>query len=476
VKIDITNGAMQKIPFDFNATVLNLPNNLNVQWYIDGNLIGSTQYSFEEEGTYYVTAKVTDASNTIVKVLHTDIVAYNTKLVTSFTATANNDSSKYVYSDANSTLSGVFLDVPKESLLQDTLIELKESKAPNIPNLGRASISKVLTLEPSGLEFEVPILVSMPYIGNIKKENILIARYSDGGVVDTLLPYSVDEESKIVKFKTNHFTSFSLQESYFIDKPIYEQTDIQRIITLTGIRNITDNDEWEKILNTVIEEKGDYRVYDMFLEYDKQLRMSEKIADDKYSEALKVMFPDKGSTLGKQIEMTKSMVDILEIADNVLNFNPRTLVSGGTNLAKEIIEFGASLLGLPTSILDVAEVTNYIPKPIDTLEDAFFEIDNVLYRTLWSELNEILVFSENDESNVMAYNAKEESVLASFMGGDGALISNNMIHNLKLMFLKNKHFQDYKATYLENLITTIRYYHESEEKSVILLQIMKRIL
>ena len=204
----------------------------------------------------------------------------------------------------------------------------------------------------------------------------------------------------------------------------------------------------------------------MWLEYDKQLRMSEKIDADKYTEAIQIIYPESKSTLGKQIEMTKSMVDILEYADTALGFNPRTLVSGGADLAKEIIVFSASLFGLPSSVADVAKVTNYIPKATDVLSDAFKDIDDTLYSTLWGELRDTINLG-GDEDDVMAYDAKNNSVLAAFMEGDGALVSDDMMHNLKLIFLKNIHFKQHKDTYLQNLITTIRYYHEAKEKSVI---------
>ncbi len=238
-----------------------------------------------------------------------------------------------------------------------------------------------MTLEPAGLEFEKPILVSVPYEGNISKENIVIARYSDGGVVDTILPYSVDEESKIVTFKTEHFTSFSLQHGWnLIDDPIYEQSKIQRVIELTQISGINTNKEWKDILNSVIVEKGDYRVYDMFLEYDKQLRMSEKIAVYKYSEAINIMLPDsESSILMNQIETVKAMVDILGVADTFLQFNPRHLVSGGADLKKGIVSFTASLLGLPTSVSDIADVETYMSKPMDTLEGIIKSVDDTSY-------------------------------------------------------------------------------------------------
>jgi len=466
VKIAVDNGTMQKIPFNFIATVENLPDNLNVEWYIDGNSTQGTSYSFDKEGVYYATAKITNVNNELVKILHTDIVAYKTNLVSSFTATASNDSNKYVYSDANSTLSGVSLEIPKESLLQDTLIELKESKAPNIPNLGRAAISKVLTLDPSGLEFEEPILVSMPYTGDVKRENIMIARYSEGGVVDTILPYSIDEENKLVSFKTKHFTSFSLQKGYnLIADPIYDQTVIQNIMTATGIGEISTNEEWDKILNTVLVEKGDYRVYDMWLEYDKQLRMSEKIDAGKYSEAIKVIFPKSRSVLEKEVETMKSLISILKVADVALHFDVREISKGGLSMASQIFSATASLLGLPTSVPSLVNYDefNFTPKPLDTLAKG---VDELFYSTLWGDLRDEMNQAKGNEASVMSFDVMTDAALATPIE-EGKIANMDMMHNLKLIFLKNIHFKQHKDTYLQNLITTIRYYHEAKEKSVI---------
>jgi len=213
-----------------------------------------------------------------------------------------------------------------------------------------------LTLEPFGLQFEKPILVSVPYEGNIIKENIVIARYSNG-VVDTILPYSVDEESKIVTFKTEHFTSFSLQEGYnFIDNPIYEQSEIQSIINLTEISGIDTNEEWSDILNTVLVEKGDYRVYDMYLEYDKQKRMSEEIAAGHYAQAIKIMLPESKNALEKEVESLKSIMNILDYASTALSFDPRNIAAGGADMVSEIISATASLLDYPSSVSDIADI------------------------------------------------------------------------------------------------------------------------
>jgi hypothetical protein len=271
MKLVIPNGSMQEVPFKIQPEIEELPQSMQVTYTLNDKKYAFTdKITIDKPGVYHLTAKIENNNSDVVKTLTHEIVAYQTKTVKTLIAKKDQNTKAYLYTDSNSSLSGISIEIPNNALTQDTKITINESTAIHIPNMeGMGAISKVLSMEPSGLRFKKPILITMPYDENVSKDEIYIARYSKGGEIDIIKPYRIDEKKHIVSFYTDHFTNFQLERKYkiFTVKEIKDQSVITDIHALTGIGfDQYTNTQWKDILYYELVKCKVYTVYDLYLE------------------------------------------------------------------------------------------------------------------------------------------------------------------------------------------------------------------
>ena len=462
----IENGAMQKIPFELSVADSSLATDL--EWYLDGNPI-TLPLNIFKEGMY----KLTGRNSATNEILSTQVAAIDPQLVTSFEVDPGLNKSEYIYQNKDSSLGGVSLFVPKGSLAENTIIEVKESEVLNIPNTDGVTISRLLTLEPSGLQFDKPVVISLPYEGDVDPRNIVVVSYSDGGVVDINLPLSVDEENKEVTFSTTHFTEFALQEVAFtfVDKRKSEQTEILAIENLLGVTYTKE--EWEQILNEPVE-KTNLAVYDLFLEYQKLDSMYSLIPSN-YAQAVRVVFPESSSALQEQIKTIESVSSAMGYIGQLsgLGFSPQGFTSAADK-AEFMLSTIASLTGIPTSVSDLVSVDLYSPDlVINTLNNQFNKIDNLFYEELWSEFNTLFSSGADEDDFMRGVFVPENDLLRSLMEDSvqegiklKALLTPGMIRNLKLVYLRHKHFKQDKDVLLNNLKKIVATVYNADTKKL----------
>jgi len=491
MKLVIPNGSMQEIPFDIQPKIEKLPQAMQVRYTLDDQKFSATdKITIDKPGVYHLTAQIENNNSDIIETLDHEIVAYQIKTVKTLAAKKDKGTEEYIYSDSNSSLSGVKIEVPKNALIEDTKITINESTAVHIPNVeGMGAISKVLTMEPSGLKFKKPVLITMPYDENVSKDELYIARYSKGGEIDFIKPYLVDEKKHIASFYTDHFTNFQLERKYkiFAIKDIKDQSVITDISNLTGIGlSQYTNAQWKDILNYELVKGKGYTVYDLYLDFKKLDTIRKKFDQGKYKEAIKVYYPGTKSGLDKRIETMKAASKAIDIVNTVTSFDPKSILKS-SDLARELTLVAVSAVGLPTSVSDITDINTYIPDPLDTVALHFGKIDDLFYTTLMDDLQNAYTYGYDNgtynltkESAVYHYDVCQDDIMLAFASNDlckkshsskqilkdDGIVTPSMVKNLKLTYLHYLHFKDHKNALLSNLKKTIQVIAKNDNKYV----------
>jgi len=321
-RIVIKNGALQEVPFKLEVSIENKPQNTTIKWYLNSVEKLSINEQITNDGIYSILAEIYKGDK-LLKTISSQVIATKQVEIASIDVDITKENSVFVTDESNSSLAGTKITVPKGALNQNTKITIKKSSVNTIPNTDGISISDVIVMEPSGLKFDKPVQIRIPYNENIdiENQNIRIARYSDGGKIDYIEALFIDKENHEVVFETEHFTQFELQE----DGQVLETTDLELddIKIITGL-NYTD-DEWEEILNTNIINENT-TIYDLYIKYKNQELIYDfmknkqyKLAYDEfvnYSKKYKVK--DILSSMTKVYNYTKSSYDTYStISDNL---------------------------------------------------------------------------------------------------------------------------------------------------------------
>ena len=266
-RIIIENGNLQEVPFTLKANIENMPKSVTIKWFIDNSEKSSINEVISKDGIYQISARLYKGDE-LLKTISSSMIATIKTEIASVLATINENSEISVTIDSNSSLSGTQILIPKGALKEDTKITIKKSSINSIPTSGGIGISDVLVMEPSGLTFDKPIQIRMPYDENVDltDKTVRIARYSEGGVVDYISPLYIDKEHHEIVFETEHFTEFKAETEWgILERKLDINKDNQPIIK--EIEDFTKLsytvEEWIKLLNISIYDK--YRVYDYVL-------------------------------------------------------------------------------------------------------------------------------------------------------------------------------------------------------------------
>jgi len=420
-KIEIENGFLQEVPFALMPSLTNVPDNLSIKWFINNSELNTTNSNIVDDNIYNLKAELS-FNNVILKSISAQVIATMTTEIASIEVDVTKTNKVYVSSESNSSLTGTKIIIPKGALQENTTITIKKSSTNSLPIANSISLSDVIVLEPSGLTFDVPVEIRIPYDENIdmSNRNIQIARHSQDGTIDYISPLYIDEMNHEVIFETEHFTDFELIDwttSYGIPYYIDNSKVLDDLESITGL-NYSDN-EWVEILNTNIgASNSKLKLYDLYLKYKENKVIDENIIAGNYVEAYKAYFPDEASLLmtsqilGEYKSAFDMAVEFKNYSDATKDVEgiQNTIEDKATNmlmLTKNYKPIG-SFLGvfpvydLPSSMGIVGEYTSYIKdkavQAVQMIDDQFkikqvkeyfiarnsyplYEIEEILRRT-----------------------------------------------------------------------------------------------
>ncbi len=374
-RIVVQNGTLQEVPFNLKASVENIPSNLRVKWKLNHQDKTSIDEQISKDGIYQINAKIYK-NDKLLKTINTSVVATKKIEIASLNVDTKKDSIVYVKDDSNSSLAGTKIIVLKGALKEDVKITVKKASINHIPNTNAMGISDILVLEPSGLSFDKPVVVRMPYDKNIdlKNQQVRVARYSKGGKVDYIQPLFIDKENHEIVFETEHFTEFKLETNiFYVTKSKSEQKEINDIENLTGLSYSLD--EWEQVLNTKLFGSDFFTVYDLYLQYKLKKDLDKKIQEDKYREAYQDFFKDE--TL-----ISSTNIILNDVKNNYETFKDTKddigIVSDGIDalLTKKYFDFIGSTLGLNLDMNPMNFVTRYTTYIFEQGYKALAQLEN----------------------------------------------------------------------------------------------------
>ncbi|EGV28248.1 protein of unknown function DUF1566 [Thiorhodococcus drewsii AZ1] len=209
-----------------------------VTWSIDGKAFEGESWVPDQVGQYQLAADVHDATGAVIaRSSRLLIVDSSTELTT---LQAGPDGASVIVLDSDSGLDGARIVVPAGAVSTNTQITLARSTLDVLPVTGAVALSPVLEMQPTGLTFEQPVQIRIPFdpaqlsIG----DELRIARLSDGEL-DYLTPTRIDYENKEVIFETDHFSRFRLHKGL----PYFQETESEDFIQEIQLfmRGYTDN-------------------------------------------------------------------------------------------------------------------------------------------------------------------------------------------------------------------------------------------
>ena len=285
-KIHFEKGSVQEVPFEFSAEVLGVPNNLDVKWFLDDKEV-TRGYLVDKEGAYQVSARI-DFEGSNVSIITEMLLGIKTVEVRKVDISSSKITEVYISDEDSTSLAGTKITIPEGAISEAVSISINSTSINEIPNTGGTAISDVLIMEPSGLKFDKPIVISLPYTGE-PNNSIRIARYSEG-VLDYLTPLFIDTENKNIIFETDHFSMFQADTDVFGQSA--DELFIDQINDFLGMEK--DIDEWKEILNQTV--SGDSTVYDLAkFTLDNSKMNSYIVSDSNYIKALEVLYPNTAS-------------------------------------------------------------------------------------------------------------------------------------------------------------------------------------
>lgn len=105
---------------------------------------------------------------------------------------------------------GVTLNIPAGALEQPVEISLRTTDAPSATDLGAPSAGPAILAEPEGLQFRVPVRLTLPL--TTAKDRVRVLTASAGSRAFTALPSTVAPEKREVSAETLHFSVFVAAE------------------------------------------------------------------------------------------------------------------------------------------------------------------------------------------------------------------------------------------------------------------------
>ena len=379
-KIVVENGRLQEVPFTLKTKLFNQPKGLDVKWLINNTQFTSGKKLIDKDGIYKITAKLYQ-NNKLLKTVDTDIVATTKKEIASVQASTNKDNEIVLTEDVNSSLAGTKIIIPKGALEKNTKIVVKKASINAIPSDNKGvSISDVLVMQPSGLTFDKPVQIRLPYNENLdlNKSNVRIARYSEGGKVDYIAPLYIDKEDHEVVFETKHFTEFSLETTVGFERYKENQTVIQDIENIIGKTKYT-NEEWFNILNyKLLDDSLDFTVYDLYLEHkinEKAYYLYNKANTNVkyYAEAYNSIYTDNAEVISSQSRW-KEVKKGLELINTISSVGGKLAKGKYKKAAYDTIEHVLGI-DLPNNPEEIASWSNPYD-PIKLGDDLIKLIDN----------------------------------------------------------------------------------------------------
>ncbi len=343
-KILIENGNLQEVPFPLNASLENVPNSVEIKWYINSSEKTSIDETITEDGIYQIKAELSQ-NDKVLKTVSSTVIATTKVEIASIDVDIAKDNTLTVSEESNTSLVGAKIIIPKGALAQNTTIKIKKSSINMVPSTDAIGISDVIVLEPSGLTFDKPVQVRIPYYQdvNLTNQTVRIARYSKSGQIDYLTPLYIDEENHEIVFETDHFTEFKAETSY--PKAKHDEVVITEIEDLTGLSYTVE--EWVDILNAKITKDGDTTVYDLYLSYLNNKKIVELYNDSRYEEVNEIFYADD-----KNIQAVNNIWNDLSDAFELINVTVNTYDEVSTNLrtilvTKKYFSQIASNIGIP---------------------------------------------------------------------------------------------------------------------------------
>lgn len=209
--ISVEKGLFQKTPFSFNVSLKNRPIGLEEKWFIDGIAFDPTiSREITNSGNKLLEVQLFNGEE-LLKSITTILTAHTTELLKEESIVPDIGGEITLSDKAiTPTLIGTNITIPEGAISQVELISIHESSSTVIPSTGEL-ISPIVTFEPAGLVFEKPVSIGIPVYSDIPDINdVKIVRTDENGVVDYLTPLRFDEDSGIIYFETEHFSSYAV--------------------------------------------------------------------------------------------------------------------------------------------------------------------------------------------------------------------------------------------------------------------------
>ena len=209
--IVVEGGVFQTTPFIVSASLTQLPEGLSVQWLLDGESIDiAANVEEQDTGATLLTARLSFNGVVITDVSKT-ITGYQTTTLAEKSIAP--DEGGVIALDAEGITgeyTGTKIIIPAGALSQPQNISLNANSTDIIPST-KGAVSPVVTFYPSGLTFEKPATIALPYNSSTTindLSDIRIARTDEQGNVDYLTPTKLDSDKGLVYFTTTHFSSY----------------------------------------------------------------------------------------------------------------------------------------------------------------------------------------------------------------------------------------------------------------------------
>ena len=238
-----------------------------------------------------------------------------TQQLANLQATPGTTSTVYVYQEDSTDLAGLELTVPENALTVSQNITASQLLTnARIPGSTGFSIGSTIKLEPTGLQFDYPVQVTMPYSSDVNPESIVVARKSDNGKIDYILPTFVDKDRQFITFNTDHFTEFQPQYRYEFFGSITNLVDIRNDLSLdVNDKDYTDENLVKALNTTLTDNTGNLattRIYDLYLHYKQSKDVKSLFKDNKHSEAYDLVFgKDSVNEITAPLEALKTLED-----------------------------------------------------------------------------------------------------------------------------------------------------------------------
>ncbi len=364
-QIVINNGAMQEVPFTLQANIKNVPKGIHVQWMINDVNKTVINEKINSDGVYTVSAFLLK-NGKVLQRISKQVIGTQKITIASVMATPDKNTTTFIPQESNSTFAGSQITIPQGALTQDVNITIKKSTINTIPNKNGLSLSDVLVMQPSGLQFKKPVQIRIPYDANLDLNisNIKIARYSEDGQLDYITPLFIDKQKHEIVFETEHFTMFQADTDFF-GKSVDEKFIDELNNAFPSYKRTID--KWKPILN--VPTVGSLTVYDNLKTYLENKKMADILANgttnDKYhAMALRALYPDvieasRNYQMWKEVNEGFATIDLINNSASAVT----SISEGGVEIYKNLL----NQIGVATSASDLSfytptDVADYIIK------------------------------------------------------------------------------------------------------------------